>query len=154
MGDEQRYKVWVDHFQTKLTLRISAYMVIFLVVLFNFVLAWRLWVEGPGNLTDQMWRLFLDYLPVGICLLVLIPVMVWDAVRFTHRLIGPLARFRRIFQDVAQGQPVRPIKLREGDYLTDFRDDINLMLEALQRRGSAVLKPKDPGQDEPARTSA
>ena len=50
MGDEQRTKVWVDQFQTKMTLRIAAYLVIFLAVLFNFLFAWRLWVEGPGNL--------------------------------------------------------------------------------------------------------
>jgi methyl-accepting chemotaxis protein len=155
MADNQRTKIWVDQFQTKMTLRIAAYLVVFLVVLFNFLLAWRLWVEGPGNISEQMLRMVLDYMPVWICLVVLVPVMAWDAVRFSHRLVGPLVRFRRTFQDVAQGEPVRLIKLRKDDHLTDLRDDVNEMLEALQRRGIPVLKPNDPVKDEKTqRTSA
>ena len=46
--------------------------------------------------------------------------------------------------EVAEGTPVRPIKLRKGDFLIDLKDDLNAMLEALQRRGAPVLKPADP----------
>jgi hypothetical protein len=155
MGNEQRTKVWVDQFQTKLTLRIGAYLAVFLAVLFNFLLAWRLWVEGPGHFGEQCIRLLLDYMPVWICLLILVPVMAWDALRFSHRLVGPLVRFRRAIKDVAQGEPVHLIKLREGDYLIDLRDDVNEMLEALQRRGFPVLKPINPmTEDNSNRTSA
>lgn len=100
MAEEQRTKVWVDEFQTKLTIRIGGYLVIFMVVLFNLLFAWRLWVAGPGKITDQLYRMAVDYLPVWICLLVLVPVMAWDALRFSHRLVGPLVRFRRTLQGV------------------------------------------------------
>jgi hypothetical protein len=148
MADKHRTQVWIDQFQTKLTLRIGAYLVIFLAVLFNSLFAWRLWVEGPGHLGEQCVRMVLDYMPVWICLLILVPVMAWDAVRFSHRLVGPLGRFRRTLHDVAKGEPVGLIKLREGDYLTDLRDEVNEMLEALQRRGLPVLKPNDPMTDD------
>ncbi len=155
MSNEQRTKVWVDGFQTKLTLRIVGYLVLFLLVLTNFLFGWRLWQEGPGNPAEQFGRMLRDYLPVWICLLTLVPVLGWDAIRFTHRLVGPLARFRQTIQDVTQGQPVRPMKLRPGDHLTDLRDDVNRMLESLQRRGLHVLKPVDPSQqDDSQRTSA
>lgn len=155
MGDKQRKKVWIDRFQTKLTLRIGSYLVLFLIVLINFVFGWRLWVEGSGNLAEQFARMVWDYLPVVICLLVLVPVMAWDAIRFTHRIVGPLVRFRRAMQEITRGEAVRPIKLRQGDYLNDLRDDFNLMLEALQRRGVPVLRPNDPVKDEGTqRTSA
>ncbi len=96
-----------------------------------------------------------DYLPVWICLLALLPVIGWDAIRFTHRLVGPMTRFRQTIQDVAHGQPVRPIKLRPGDYLTELRDEVNQMLESLQRRGLHVIKPVDPANEEDSqRTSA
>ncbi len=45
MSNEQRTKVWVDSFQTKLTLRIVGYLVVFLLVLTNFLFGWRLWQE-------------------------------------------------------------------------------------------------------------
>jgi nitrogen fixation/metabolism regulation signal transduction histidine kinase len=93
-----------------------------------------------------------DYLPVGVCLLLLVPVIAWDAIRFTHRLVGPMVRFRNTMQTIAEGETVRPIRLREGDYLTDLRDDFNHMLESLQRRGVPVLKPAVPVEDEAAQS--
>src|SRR5581483_6824108 len=96
-----------------------------------------------------------DYLPAIFCLVLLVPVMAWDAIRFTHRLVGPLVRFRHTMKELTRGETVRPIKLREGDYLLDLRDDFNEMLESLQRRGVAVLNPHDPEADDKAqRTSA
>ena len=148
MNHEDRKRVWVDEFQTRLTKRIATYLVLFLVVLFNFLFAWRMLSEGTHDPAEQLLGLLSDYLPVGICLLVLVPVMAWDAIRFTHRLVGPLVRFRRTMQGIAQGQAVRPIKLREGDYLGELRDDFNQMLESLQQRGVEVLGPGAPVEGE------
>jgi hypothetical protein len=154
MRREERKHVWVDQFQTRLALRIGAYLALFLVVLLNFLFAWKLASEGVQNLGAQLLGMLRDYLPVGVCLLVLVPVMAWDAIRFSHRLIGPMVRFRRTMQSVAQGEAVRPIKLREGDYLNDLRDDFNAMLLALQQRGVAVLKPDAPAEEQTQRKPA
>jgi hypothetical protein len=145
---DDRKRVWVDHFQTRLTMRIAAYLGLFMVVLINFLYAWRLLTEGVHDPLGQFVAMLRDYLPVGACLLVLVPVMAWDAIRFTHRLVGPLVRFRRTMQSITQGELVRPIKLREGDYLTELRDDFNHMLEALQQRGARILQPTVPAETE------
>src|SRR5207248_2730677 len=93
----------------------------------------------------------MGYLPVFICLLVLVPVMAWDAIHFSHRMVGPVVRFRQTMQTIAAGEAVRPIKLREGDYLTEMRDDFNNMLDHLQKQGVPVLKPVDPATDDASR---
>jgi hypothetical protein len=49
---------------------------------------------------------------------------------------------------VTAGEPVRLIKLRQGDFLLEMKDDFNGMLEALQRQGVPVLKPADPAQED------
>jgi hypothetical protein len=140
---DQRKRVWIDQFQTRLATRIAAYLGLFLVVLVNFLFAWRLVVEGVTNPAVQFLNMLYDYLPVGVCLCLLVPVMAWDAIRWSHRLIGPLVRFRYGFKSVANNEPMRPLKLREGDYLTELRDDFNEMLEALQSRG-ALPPPPEP----------
>jgi methyl-accepting chemotaxis protein len=155
VAHEERKQVWVDVFQTQLSLRIGVYLVLFLIVLVNCLFAWRLWQEGPGNPWEVFVRMLGDYIPVWVCLLILVPIMAWDAVRFSHRLVGPMVRFRRVAQEIARGELVRPLKLRDRDYLGEFRDDFNAMLEALQRRGVAILKPADPdGEEKAQRTSA
>lgn len=151
---EERKKIWVDTFQTQLTLRIGGYLVLFFVVFFNLLYAWRMLWEGPVDPWGQFLETLQTNAPALVLLLVLVPVMAWDSVRFTHRLVGPMVRFRKTMQAIADGEPVRPIKLREGDYLTDLRDDFNRMLEELQRRGVPVIKPVDPAADENAKKTA
>jgi HAMP domain-containing protein len=140
---DDRKKVWIDSFQTSLTLRIAGYLVVFFIVFCNFLFAWKMIEEGPADPGQQFLEAMRENIPVLVCLLVLVPVMAWDSIRFSHRLVGPLIRFRRAFQDLAAGEPVRPVKLRDGDYLVEMRDEFNRMLEELQKRGVPVIKPAD-----------
>jgi hypothetical protein len=140
---EDRKKVWIHGFQTRLFLRIAVYWLIFIITLWNFLFVWRLLAEGPGNPFEQYGRFFMDYYPALILFVVLLPVAAWDLVKLSHRLVGPLVRFRRALQDLAAGEPVRLIKLRDGDYLQDMKDEFNAMLEAFQRQGVSAIKPAD-----------
>lgn len=150
MSHDDRKRVWVHEFQTRLTLRIAGYLVLFLGVLVNFLFAWQLFTGGLENPGTRFVEMLRTYLPVLLCLIVLVPVMAWDAMRFTHRLVGPLVRLRRAMQEVAGGTAVPPVRFRQGDYLDEVRDDFNGMLESLQRRGLPVLKPAIPVEKEPA----
>lgn len=147
---EERKKVWVDPFQTRLSMRIGGYLVVCFVVVFNFLFTWKMIAEGPLDPAQQFLNTLRDNLPAIICLLALVPVVVWDTICFSHRLVGPLVRFRKTMRAIAEGKAVRPLKLREGDYLTEMRDDFNKMLEALQKQGVAVIKPVDPAQEQDA----
>jgi hypothetical protein len=132
---EARKQVWVDPFQSKLFWRMVGYGVVYQFTLWNFLFAWRLLEEGKGNLLEQYGRFCIEFSPMLLCFVVLVPFIAWDAVRFAHRLVGPLIRFRKTMKAVTAGEPVRPIRLRQGDYLVEFQDDFNAMLSALQQRG-------------------
>jgi hypothetical protein len=136
---EKRVCVWIDGFQSKLFFRILCYSLIYQVTLWNFLFVWRLLEEGPGNPIEQARGFFLSNYPMLICCLVIVPFFAWDAVRFSHRLVGPIYRFRKTIQSVTAGEKVRPIKLRDGDYLTEMRDDLNAMMGSLQARGALIL---------------
>jgi hypothetical protein len=138
---ENRNQVWIDQFQTKLFIRIGLYLFGFLVGHANLLFIWRLLQEGPGNPLQQYWDNLVAYGPTFLCLIILMPIMAWDAIRFSHRLVGPIVRFRKMMQQIADGEPVHPVKLREDDFLIDLRDDFNKMLEALQRQGVHAIKP-------------
>lgn len=53
---------------------------------------------------------------------VLCPLLIWDMMRYSHRIAGPLYRFRKALTDHIEGQPLQTIKLRDGDMLIDFQD--------------------------------
>jgi hypothetical protein len=149
---EFRKKVWINVFQTRLILRIALYWVVYMLTVANFLFIFRLLAEGPGNPLEQYGRFLAESAPTFFLFLLLLPIVTWDAVKFSHRLVGPLVRFRQCVRDLAAGKPVEPIRLRKGDYLTEMRDEFNAMLETLERQGLLVLEPKD--KQEPERCSA
>jgi hypothetical protein len=142
--NEERKKVWVNAFQTKLFMRIGMYWLIYTLALWNLLFIWRLLSEGAGDPLDQYGRFFVDYWPALLCFVVVVPVLAWDAVRFSHRLVGPLYRFQQAMQALGNGGSVSPMKLRDDDFLLEMKDDFNRMLDTLQRKGASVLKPASP----------
>ena len=66
----------------------------------------------------------------------------------------PIHRFRQTLQSVTAGQPVRLLKLRDGDFLEEMKDDFNAMLEALQRQGVPALKPTEANDKDEQRQPA
>jgi hypothetical protein len=150
----ERKRILVSRFQTGLFFRIAAYYLIYQVAVWNILFAWRLLQQGPGNLGEQFAGFVADFWPTIVCFILVVPVLCWDAMRFSHRLVGPIHRFRMTLQALASGEPVRPIKLRQGDYLVDMQDDINKLLESLQQRGIPALKPATPEDADASRMPA
>ncbi len=60
---EDRKKLWVDQFQTRLFIRIGAYMLIYLFCLGNLLFIWRLLEEGPGNPFQQYTSVMFENAP-------------------------------------------------------------------------------------------
>ena len=148
---DRRNRTLVHRFQYKLLGRLLVYGVIYQASLWNFLFFWRLIQEGKGNLAEQYSRFFHDYYPMVFCFLLLVPLFVWDVIRFTHRVVGPIVRFRKLMRDITNGQPVRLVQLRAGDQLMEMQDDFNAMLLVLNEQGAVALI--DPaGSDEGRRT--
>lgn len=150
MAGDERKMIWIDRFQTRLAWRIALYLGLLPPVFLNLLFAWKLICDGVRDPLEQFLELLRQFAPIGVCLVIVLPVLAWDAIRFSHRLVGPLIRFRKATQDIANGEAVWPIKLRDGDYLNEFRDDFNRMLESLQRRGLPVLRADVPAENEKA----
>jgi methyl-accepting chemotaxis protein len=135
---DRRGKIWISSFQTWLGLRILLYC-----VLYQFALAMALRlgehyfaIAGEASAPAGVERFVLGLLFAAIVFLAMVTL---DAVRFTHRLVGPMYRFRKTVQLIAQGDPVPYVRLRKDDFLGDFRDDFNRMLKALEEKGLVVI---------------
>ncbi|MEP3479797.1 MAG: hypothetical protein ABJZ55_11165 [Fuerstiella sp.] len=63
--------------------------------------------------------------PMLLAMTVLCPILIWDMLRYSHRIAGPLYRFRKALTDHIAGEPLQKIKLRDGDMLLDFQDTWN-----------------------------
>lgn len=67
-----------------------------------------------------------------VCALAVLPLFLWDAVKTTHRVAGPLVRFQNSLRALARGERVEPIKLRKGDMPIELQDAFNEYLASLE----------------------
>jgi len=135
----RRHQKLVDNFQYRLIVRMVLYWTIYQATLFNFLFCWKMIEGGEGSIIAQYGQFLQEFYPMLICFAILVPTFAWDAVKFYHRIAGPIVRFRSVARDIAAELPVRRISLRDGDELTDMQDDFNSMLDTLVRNGGAQL---------------
>ena len=69
--------------------------------------------------------------------LVLLPIVGLVGILATHRWAGPLYRFQRFLEELAEGRRPGDIRLRDGDELTGFADLLNRVTAPLRREAEA-----------------
>jgi len=60
--------------------------------------------------------------------LVVAPITLWDMLKLTHQIAGPLVRFQNTLRKMTAGKPVTKVALREGDLLLEFEEVFNAFL--------------------------
>lgn len=137
---QRRRRILIDRFQTGLIIRIAVYCCVYQLAAWLLFTFFEL-IDGLFLAMGAEWQFFSNTLVRSVlALLILVPPLTVDAVRFAHRLVGPLYRFRMTIQAMAAGEQVAPIQLRKHDMLTDLKDDFNAMLNYLEQQGYVVLK--------------
>lgn len=78
--------------------------------------------------------------PILLAMSVLCPILIWDMLRYSHRIAGPLYRFRKALTDHIAGGPLQKIKLRDGDMLKDFEETWNefVLYKQMQEQSQSV----------------
>lgn len=125
------------------------------------------WANHGTTLPVLLNRASLAFGPALLASLVLLPMVLFDVLRFSHRFAGPMHRLRRETQRLADGESIKPIAFRPGDYWGDLAADFNRVADQLQalratQAGGADPDPADdvattevlevagaPGRDEP-----
>jgi len=80
------------------------------------------------SLGDLYGRFASEYSPVLFCACLILPLFLIDFVRLTHRIAGPLVRYRIALVQLMQGHRVNDVELRKGDLLTEFQMTFNEFL--------------------------
>jgi len=58
------------------------------------------------------------------------PIFIWDVIRCTHRVAGPLVRLEQTLLRMAKGETVSEIRFRKGDWLTSLERALNIYLSS------------------------
>lgn len=139
--DKLRKKLFVNQaIQGRLLVRAALYWFLYHGVLWMTLFLFR-YAEHRGTaLTGAPPRTFSDlyrefshqYVAVWVCAVAIVPIVLWDLLVFSHRIVGPLFRFRKTLESLAAGQSVSEVRLRDGDLLNELNDTFNRYLATLQ----------------------
>ena len=87
-----------------------------------------------------------------LCMAFVFPVILWDMVKVTHGVAGPLVRLERVVRQMARGERAEKIVLRDRDMLGQFVEALNELIEShnrgLDARNEAAAQ-KSPAANEP-----
>lgn len=72
--------------------------------------------------------------PVIICMLVMMPFMIWDLMKLTNRIAGPLFRFETLMKEFTRSGTIKPATIRDGDLLTGYQVHFNDFVYSLHMR--------------------
>ena len=129
--------------QGRILAQLVAYWAVYHVVLWHGLFLYRYFQFKADLLTNEFQVPFhefysqfvLQHYPVAICAVLLFPIVFWDTLKISHRVAGPLVRFRNEFRRLARGERVQPVELRNGDLLTEFSIAFNEFVESMEKRG-------------------
>jgi len=159
----KRSKLFVNRgIQGAMALRFGMYWVIYHLCLWHgafmyFYLRSRLSQltgnDGPMLPLNEMYGKFLtEYLPIAVAATLLWPIVIYELVRQTHRIAGPLVRFSNAMRDMMAGKTIQPVKLRDGDMLGDFEKIFNEFIafhQAKVQAAAGVAAPSSAASDSP-----
>jgi len=133
MSKPKRKKLFVDKYaQGTLLLRIFLYW--FSCVLFASVplVIGRTLMEPDRLLVAHVAPVWNQYWPILITTTILLPFLLYDALRVTNRFAGPIFRLRRELRRFEEGSDIVPIRLRDEDFWQDLAEQTNRLVERVK----------------------
>lgn len=141
----KRQRLFVDKgVQGALVRRVATYWIVcswgIFCVLAGFPIGVTLAIGVPGDLTvgSLLYQSWLDFWPSLIASFIVLPVIVWDLLRLSHRFVGPMIRLRNAMRDLADGKQVHPISFRDGDFWSEFAEEFNRVAARLEAASPAT----------------
>jgi HAMP domain-containing protein len=135
-----RTRLWVDPpFQFRLLLRMGFYLFLYTACIWHIAFLFEaLAAFGADGTFKGLGTLYLEFLarqrPMLFALLLIAPIFLYDLLKFSHRVAGPLFRCRRVMQEMAEGKPVAEFTPRKRDLLGEFFQTFNALIRTWNAR--------------------
>ena len=124
--------------QGPVLIRLIVHLVTFVSAMACMVMVfWMAMGNGPTKTVQQAEfniAFWYGFLPFTICGVVLLPFILWDMMRITNRIAGPLYRFETILREFEETGVMPKAKLRDNDLMMDFCQHFNRFVDTMHER--------------------
>jgi hypothetical protein len=131
----QRRQIFIDRpIQVALLFRAVQYWAVCLIaqlmLVFFFAIVSMSADEFYANGPQLWWHLQLSVLASAVIL----PVMLLDLLKLSHRWVGPVFRLRKCLHALSRRESVPPLRFRDGDFWQELAGDLNAVATELHRQ--------------------
>ena len=116
----------------------------FVLLAFALLALWQFMLGGPdGTLMSCLEQTWKRHGAAFLVLIALLPVVIHDSMKLSHRIAGPIFRLHGAIRQLADGESIRPVKFRKKDYWHDVAEDFNRLADrfgALSLGGQATAE--------------
>ena len=139
MAKPQRRKRFIDSdVQGALIRRIVGHWILFLSVAFLCAFCLQVLSNPFRPLGDHFANLWWTQGPFLVVIVFLLPVFVSDAIKLSHRWVGPVHRLRKTIREIAETGDVNALDFRGDDYWQEIAGDFNVMVNRLSESKQAT----------------
>ena len=133
-----RKKLYVNrNVQGSLILRSILHWYFYLCAILLTVVVFTV-IRDPSVLAIKLvFRSFVYFSPAIIASVILLPLFVWDILKASNRVAGPIHRLRGEMAILIDGQDVTELRFRDGDHWTELADDFNILAKELMAQRKA-----------------
>lgn len=86
----------------------------------------------PRSFNDLYGQFVQENHAMWFCAFAILPIVIWDLLKFSHRIVGPLVRFQRTLESLTAGETISNVQLRKGDLLFELQASFNQYLTSLR----------------------
>jgi hypothetical protein len=147
MSSQPRRRLFIDRpIQTALLLRATSYWAVCLLVQVLMIVFFAVVTSSPDSFYARLDALWTHLQLSLVAAAVVLPLLLLDIVKLSHRWVGPIFRLRTSLQALSRGEPVTPIRFREGDFWQELAGDFNVIATELSqyRAQSEAVSPGAP----------
>lgn len=145
----QRRQRFIDRpIQGALVIRAVLFWACTLVVQIALMISFAVLFTRPDEFYARADSLFWNVKLAAYGSLIVLPMILYDLVKLSHRWVGPIYRLRTALQSLGRGETVTPIRFREGDYWQELAGDFNVVSAELTRRRKSEPSPAPPTDSE------
>jgi hypothetical protein len=151
-SEHKRSRLWVDPaFQLRLILRIATYFLLYILLVWHFGFFMDVLRDAATDgVRKPLLALYVDYFGKQQALLIamalLVPAFLYDLLKFSHRVAGPLLRVRTLMREMADGKAVPEFKPRKYDLMRDLFDAFNALIKRCNAQAAPAAKADAPSE--------
>jgi hypothetical protein len=145
---KQVYVGW--SIQGRLLLRLAIFWVLYHFVLWHamFLATGLVAAIDHGSLLEAYRDFAAQNALTLLCMIAAAPVFLWDILKFSHHVAGPLVRFQTTLRQMARGERVDRISLRPNDMTMELLDAFNEFIEVRNQELDAQRRERPSRQAE------